>query len=107
LHIADLISDNLPMNPATTDKQIRRVREQRQKMVRLGLPLFVLTRGTILLLWMCLCFVGMMYLYGRQRLLHQAFVLESTLPCTALLAYLMPLAQYWMVRQMVRRMDSI
>jgi len=106
LHISYRIGDNPSMNRTPTEEQIRKVQERWQKMDRLGLPLFVLTRGTILLIWMCFCFVCMLYLYGRQRFLHQAFVFESVLPCMAILAYVMPLTQYWMVRQMVRRTGS-
>jgi hypothetical protein len=88
---------------ASTEKQIARIRAKWKNISRLGMPLFVLTRGTILFARMCLCYVGFIYLYGRLRLLHQAFVIESSVPCLLLLSYTFPIAGYWMVSRMIHR----
>ncbi len=88
-----------PMN----EKQIARLHQRWAVMARRGPALHTLIFGTALFLWMCFCYVSFMYLGGRLRLLHEPFVLYSTLPCLLLLAYAAPISQYWAVKQMVSR----
>ncbi len=92
-----------PMN--IPEKQAIKIRATWKKISRMGMPLFVLAFGTLLLLWMCICFVGFLHLHGTQRLLHESFVIESTLPCMAILSYILPVAYYWMLKQWIRRIE--
>jgi hypothetical protein len=69
------------------------------------MPFFVLTFGTALLLWMCLCFAGFTYLYGTQKVLRDPFVIKSTLPCAAFLSYFFAVIYYLVVRVAVRRTE--
>jgi hypothetical protein len=88
-----------------TEDQIVMMHENWKRISRLGLPLFILLFGSIILAWMCICYVGFTYLSGKQELLHDAFVIESTLPCMMLISYCIPLFYYLSVRRAIRRID--
>ena len=85
------------------EKQLAKIRERWDGMHRRGLAFFIASRGSLMLLWMCVCYVGFSYLEGTQRLLHEPFVIASTLPCMALLSFMLPVAQYVLVRGMIKR----
>ncbi len=86
-----------------SEEQQTKIRKRWAAMHRRGVAFFIASRGILLLLWMCICYVGFSCLFGTQRLLHQAFVIESTLPCLMLLSAMLPVGQYLMVRGMMKR----
>jgi hypothetical protein len=86
-----------------TEKQKAKIRANGARMTRLGLPLFTLLVGTVLLAWMCICYVGFSYLYGTQHLLHQSWYIKSTLPFMAIISYIFPPAYYLMVWTWIKR----
>jgi len=88
---------------APTEEQITRIRAKWKRITRLGLPLFVLSFGTVMLVWMCISYVGFTYLFGKQRLLHQSNVIDTVLPCMMILSYIFPLFYYWSLKQAIRR----
>jgi hypothetical protein len=89
-----------------TNEQAQKIRKNWNRISRMGLPLYVLAFGSAMLLWMCLCFVGFTYLNGTQRLLHESFVIESTLPCMAFLSYLAPVAYYISIKTAIKRVGQ-
>ena len=89
-----------------TDKQVQKISKRWNRISRMGLPLYVLAFGSVMLLWMCLCFVGFTYLNGTQRLLHESFVIESTLLCMAFLSYLLPVVYYISLKAAMRNIGQ-
>jgi hypothetical protein len=86
-----------------SEKHATKIRATWKRISGLGMPFFVLAAGSILLVWMCLCFVGFTYLYGTQKVLRDAFVIKSTLPCMAFLSYFFAVVYYMMVKLSVGR----
>jgi len=85
-----------------TDEQAQKIRKNWNRISRLGLPLYIFVFGSAMLLWMCLCFVGFTYLNGTQRLLHESFIIESTLSCMAFFSYLAPIVYYISLKAAMR-----
>jgi hypothetical protein len=89
------------------EKQAMKIRANWKRISHRGMPFFVLAAGSILLAWMCLCFVGFTYLYGTQRVLRDMFVIKSTLPCMAFLSYFCAAVYYLMVKLWVGRIGLV
>jgi hypothetical protein len=89
-----------------SEKQVTKIRANWKRVSRFGMPFFVLTFGTALLLWMCLCFAGFTYLYGTQTVLRDPFVIKSALPCAAFLNYFCAVIYYPMVKVAVARVEE-
>jgi hypothetical protein len=90
-----------PIN--VSEKQATKIRANWKRISRFGMPFFVLAAGSILLVWMCLCFTGFTYLYGTQKLLRDSFVIKSTLSALAFLSYFCAVIYYLMAKNMVGR----
>jgi hypothetical protein len=90
-----------------SEKQAMKIRANWTRISRFGVMAFVLGAGTVLLLWMCLCFVGFTHLYGTQKVLRDPFVIESTLPCFAFLSYLFAVVYYLMIKLMTNRIRPV
>jgi hypothetical protein len=88
-----------------SEKQATKIRANWKRISRFGMPFFVLTFGTVLLLWVCLCFAGFTYLYETQKVLRDTFLIKSTVPCAAFLSYFFAVIYYLMVRVEVRRTE--
>jgi hypothetical protein len=89
-----------------TETQVEKIRKNWARISRFGFVRFVLLVGTAMFVFMIACWVGFIFLYGNQRVLHMAFVWEATLPGTALLSYLFPVLYYGMVWTWIRRVDA-
>jgi hypothetical protein len=89
-----------------SEKQVTKIRANWKRISRFGMPFFVLTFGTVLVLWICLCFAGFTYLYGTQKVLRDPFVIKSTLPCAAFLSYFFAVIYYLIVKVAVGRVEE-
>jgi hypothetical protein len=90
-----------------SEKQASKIRANWKRISRFGMTAFVLGAGTVLLLWMWLCFVGFIHFYGTQKILRDPFVIKSTLTCSAFLSYFWAVVSYLMVKLAVRRTRSV
>jgi hypothetical protein len=99
------LSFTAPIN--VSEKQAAKIRANWKRISRFGMAAFVLGAGTVLLLWMCLCFVGFTHFYGTQKILRDPFVIKSTLPCLAFLSYFCAVVYYLMVKLAVKRTQSV
>jgi hypothetical protein len=96
----------MPRYTQPNQTQINRIRSGWARISRFGALRFVLAVGGALFAWMLICFVAFVDLAGNQRVLRMPFVWEATLPSTALISLMCPIAYYILLRVWIRRIGE-